>query len=470
MVRSSRRRKQILICAAAVAAVASFALIGATNVRAKGNAPRQAAAAPANTTKPSLSGSATESSTLTVSNGTWSASPAITSYDYFWRRCDSSGGNCVDVAGVTTPTYRLLAADVGHTIVTVVQAKNADGSTNAASAPSPVVEPGPPTNITQPSISGTARQGDTISVSNGSWSSSTAITSYSYFWRRCDTRGRNCFDIRRATQQTYAVASRDVGHTLIGIVLARNAHGPTNAASEPSTVVGAAVPVNTALPVVTGTTTSGQTLTLTNGSWSSPVPIQSYGYSWRRCDTNGASCVDVAGATAPRYALTDADVSHTLVGIVQARNAAGTTNAVSRPSAVIGSGLPAGATREANGRVTVPAASIALPDRLTIDGVRFTPTIVRSLTTITASFHVTESHGYDVNGALVYAIGLPYSRVTTAPELRTGADGWAILQFQPVMYFPRQGYVTFFVRARKDGGSLLGGISTRRLVQIQIKR
>ena len=46
---------------------------------------------------------------------------------YQWRRCDSAGANCLDIAAASAPTYALVAADVGHTIRVRETATNAYG-------------------------------------------------------------------------------------------------------------------------------------------------------------------------------------------------------------------------------------------------------------------------------------------------------------------------------------------------------
>lgn len=88
--------------------------------------------APANTSAPTISGTATQGQTLTASRGSWSGSP--TSYAYQWRDCDTAGNNCSDISGATGSSYTLTANDVGNTIRVVVTATNAGGSTPATSA------------------------------------------------------------------------------------------------------------------------------------------------------------------------------------------------------------------------------------------------------------------------------------------------------------------------------------------------
>ena len=102
---------------------------------------------PANTGLPLLSGLAKQGSALAVSNGSWSGTAA--SYSYQWRRCDSAGVACADVAGATGSSYLLGAGDVGKTLRAVVKASNSAGSASAESARSAVVAAGTPTSAFQ---------------------------------------------------------------------------------------------------------------------------------------------------------------------------------------------------------------------------------------------------------------------------------------------------------------------------------
>jgi hypothetical protein len=85
-------------------------------------------------------------------------------------------------------------------------------------------------------------------------------------------------------------------------------------------------PVMTSPPVVSGTGTVGQTLSVTNGNWTY-VPT-SYAYQWLR---NGAN---IAGATAATRVLAAADSGTNVSCRVTATNAAGSTPIVSNAIAV----------------------------------------------------------------------------------------------------------------------------------------
>lgn len=92
-----------------------------------------------------------------------------------------------------------------------------------------------PVDIRRPALSGTARQGDRLSTSKGTWAG--RPTGYAYAWQRC--RGKACLTVAHATRSTYLLGRRDVGFRIVAIVTARNRWGATSARSTKSAVVAA---------------------------------------------------------------------------------------------------------------------------------------------------------------------------------------------------------------------------------------
>jgi len=133
---------------------------------------------------------------------------------------------------------------------------------------------------------------------------------------------------------------------------------------------------------------------------------------------------------------------------------------------------PEGQIRLANGKISIPVTSVTLPARLVIDGVHFTPSVVTSRRTpVSVRVHVSDTRGYWVRDALVFARSTPLV-TSTPPEQVTNQSGYATLTMFPRATFPlKRGYhVQFFLRTRKEGDSLLAGISSRRLAQVATAR
>jgi alpha-tubulin suppressor-like RCC1 family protein len=188
-----------------------------------------------------------------------------------------------------------------------------------------------PAHDFSPEISGTAKQGEKLSAWKGTWSKSP--TSFAYQWRRCNSAGANCSNIKSASSSKYALVSADVGSTIRVVVTATNLYGSSSAASSRTAVVTGLPPANSDLPVISGTTTENQTLTTSTGNWSnSPT---TFVYQWRRCDGLGANCADISGASANTYALVTADAGLTIRVVVTATNSSGSSSATSAPTAVI---------------------------------------------------------------------------------------------------------------------------------------
>ncbi len=235
-------------------------------------------------------------------------------------------------------------------------------------------------------------------------------------------------------------------------------------------------PKNTSPPTLSGTPQEGQTLTVDEGTYSGTTPI-TYSNQFRRCDKNGGSCSDIGGSTAQKiYKLTSADVGNTVRVRVTATNKDGSDAATSVPTAVIQKatvvpppvvdGCPAGTG-------TIDINKLSLPARLVIDGQQSSPaTISSSITDLVLRFRVTACKGRAVQGALVYATAVPFAQFDVPPEATTDANGSATLTLHRAARFPaspRQQLLAVFVRARKSGENLIGGVSTRLLVSFPVK-
>lgn len=79
-------------------------------------------------------------------------------------------------------------------------------------------------------------------------------------------------------------------------------------------------PVNSTLPVISGTTSVGSVLNTTNGTWTNSP--SSFSYQWKRGATN-------IGTNTTTYTLVQADAAQNITCVVTATNAAGSTNATS---------------------------------------------------------------------------------------------------------------------------------------------
>jgi len=166
---------------------------------------------------------------------------------------------------------------------------------------------------------------------------------------------------------------------------------------------------------------------------------------------------------------------------VTATDPAGTTQVNSAQTGVVPGGAPppppppppstkAGCPAT---RGTVQVAAVSSPQRLLIDR-QISSTLARSSgQTVTVRYHVSDTCGRSVQGALVYATAVPFGQLSTPAEQPTGATGFVTLTFRTLSGFPlsrNQRSVAIFVRARKQGEDLLAGISARRLFLVPVSR
>jgi hypothetical protein len=135
----------------AAAFVAALAVTGSSGYAAPSAVQQYA---PANTTRPTIAGTAQEGSALTANPGVWTGDQPIV-YTYQWRRCNAGGNNCVAIPNADDQTYTVNANDIGDTLRVNVTARNSQGSSSAESAQTAVVTrraaptPGSSRNVSQ---------------------------------------------------------------------------------------------------------------------------------------------------------------------------------------------------------------------------------------------------------------------------------------------------------------------------------
>ena len=170
-------------------------------------------------------------------------------------------------------------------------------------------------NTAPPVISGTTTVGQTLTSTGDTWTGFPTPT-YAYQWNRGGSA------ISGATASSYLLVTADGGATITVTVTASNSSGNASATSAGVGPIAAlpTAPVNTAPPVISGTTTVGQTLTITGNTWTG-TPTITYTYQWLR---NGAN---ISGATASTYVLVSADATTNVSVTVTATNGVGNASA-----------------------------------------------------------------------------------------------------------------------------------------------
>lgn len=211
--------------------------------------------APVNLIAPSIIGNNTPGDVLSLNLGSWSASPAITSYQYLWQYSTDNGGTWNNYSpSQTGATKTVLTADIGRLIRCKVTAINIVGNGDAYT--NSILIDSAPINITAPVISGSTLVGSTLTTTDGTWTGSGTIT-FSYKWLR------NGVAISGATSNTYTTILADSGENIQCEVTATNGIGPSIKTS--NTIVPTSAPSLLQAPIIFGSYNTGGTLTAQDG-------------------------------------------------------------------------------------------------------------------------------------------------------------------------------------------------------------
>ncbi|HEY1776940.1 MAG TPA: hypothetical protein VGG41_12335, partial [Solirubrobacteraceae bacterium] len=306
----------------------------------------------ANTSAPSITGTALVGDALSVSsNGTWSGFPAPSANDftYQWQDCATATPAadptaCPDIGGAQSSSYVLGESDAGSFVRVVVTADNGIGTPGkASSSPGSQVQ-GPAVNTAPPTISGTPAVSDTLTASPGTWVGPPTPSGgdFTYQWQDCATATpaadpTACPNISGAQSSTYVPTENDAGFYARVIVTADNGIGSSSSATSTPTAQIDGAPQSNSPPSISGSALVGQTLTASPGSWSGPPqPTGSdFSYSWSDCDP-AATCSVVQSGASNTYTLTPADAGDTVTVTVSATTTSGTSQSQpSSPTAVV---------------------------------------------------------------------------------------------------------------------------------------
>jgi hypothetical protein len=124
-----------------------------------------------------------------------------------------------------------------------------------------------------PSISGSAVEGQNLTLTHGGWAN--YPSSYTDQWERCNSTGESCASIASATGSTYMLTSADVGSTIRVQEIASNSEGSSSPAHSSVTAVVQIAPPPGGSVGSSSTSTSTTTSTGSGGGTSTVATISS---------------------------------------------------------------------------------------------------------------------------------------------------------------------------------------------------
>ncbi|MDR0886036.1 MAG: bacterial Ig-like domain-containing protein [Clostridiales Family XIII bacterium] len=247
-------------------------------------------------TEPAITGDATVNNTLSVSTGEWSETPDAVTYQWY--------ADAAPITGATDSTYKLTVADHSKAITAQVTASKEECH-DASIVSSPTAKVGACTiEVQSPSITGTAKVGQTLKVDAGVWNPEAEILGYQWLV--------NGTEIANATGTSYQIKSGDLGKAISVKVTAKIldyytvVHTSTKTAKVTADFVKGDVKI-------TGTVKVGKQLKAVPDSKWSPKPT--YTYQWY---ANGQA---IKNATKVNYTIASGDFGKQITVKVTAKKA-----------------------------------------------------------------------------------------------------------------------------------------------------
>ncbi|MFV0434513.1 MAG: hypothetical protein ACK5LO_11085 [Leucobacter sp.] len=297
---------------------------------------------------PRISGTAQVGKTLTASTaGVWSPQPE--SVQYQWLR----GGS--PIAGATATTYTTVLADAGKQLSVRATASGKYNLPTVAPDSAPVaVEMPRLVSTAAPKISGTARPGNTLTASTGTWTAApgAGTITFAYQWLRNGT------PVSGATRASHAVVLSDVGTEISVRVTASAAQHVSGESTATPVTVETPQLVSTTAPKITGTAKPGNTLTASTGTWTAAPGAGEITHTrqWLR---DGKT---LAGQTGAKYRVQPGDVGKSITARVTAKATQHADGNASAKPVKVGKGVSkATVSAKASKQTATVAVKLTLP-------------------------------------------------------------------------------------------------------------
>ena len=272
------------------------------------------------------------------------------SFTYQWVRTIASVD--ADIPGATGSTHTITASDAGAAFKIRVAFTDDDGysETLTSNATGTVVQPPNQAASGQPTITGTAEVGETLTAGTSGITDGNGLSSVQYAYQWIGSSGGTDTDISDATGSTYILTADDLADTIKVRVSFTDDDGysetltsnATGAVSRPPNVAASGQ------PAITGTVQVGETLTASTAGISDGNGTTNVQYAYQWIGSSGGTDTDISGATGSTYILTADDLAHTIKvqvnftdddGYTETLTSAA-TDAVNRPPNTTASGQP----------------------------------------------------------------------------------------------------------------------------------
>ena len=263
---------------------------------------------------PTISGTLQVGETLTAGTTGISDADGMTraTFNYQWLAGDA------EINGATASTYTLADADAGKAIrVRVSFADDGENGEELTSAATGAVDVAPPPPNTPargaPTISGTARVGETLTASTTDISDADGMTgtTFSYQWLADDS------NISGATDSSYTLADADAGKAIkVRVSFTDDGENGEELTSAATSAVDVAPPSPntpaTGAPTIRGTVQVGETLTVSISGIADTDGLANVSYSYQWIRNDGSTDTDIQDAAGSSNTLVDADAGKTI--------------------------------------------------------------------------------------------------------------------------------------------------------------